>query len=71
MTLSRLEFINLIENYANLVIEGLDTHSMECMLFDLLVREYDELSEEQILGEIKELYGEEVLNDLVESASAV
>jgi hypothetical protein len=68
MTLSRLEFINLIENYANLVIEGLDTHSMECMLFDLLVREYDELSEEQILGEIKELYGEEVLSDLVEES---
>jgi hypothetical protein len=68
MTLSRLQFINLIENYANLVIEGLDTHSMECMLFDLLVREYDELSEEQILGEIKELYGEEVLNDLVEES---
>jgi hypothetical protein len=68
MTLNKEQFNNLIENYANLVIEGLDTHSMECMLFDLLVREYEELPQEQILYEIKELYGEEVAADLVEES---
>jgi hypothetical protein len=71
MTLSKLQFINLVENYVSHIVEGLDTESMESMLFDLLIREYEDVSEEYILNEIEELYGEEVAADLVESASAV
>ena len=36
---------------------------MELMLFDLLTREYEKYTEEQIVGEIEELYGEEVAWD--------
>jgi hypothetical protein len=71
MTLSKLQLINLVENYVNHIIDGLDNDSMESMVYDLLVREYEDLTEEQIVGEIEELYGEEVAADLVESASAV
>jgi hypothetical protein len=71
MTLTKLQLISLVENYAQHIIEGLDTESMESMLFDLLIREYEDLTEEEILGEVEELYGEEVAADLVESASAV
>jgi hypothetical protein len=39
------------------------------MVFDLLVREYDTYTEEKIVGEIEELYGEEVAQELVESVS--
>jgi hypothetical protein len=71
MTLSKLQFINLVENYVSHIVEGLDVDSMQSMLYDLLLREYEDLTEEQIVSEIEELYGEEVAADLVESASAV
>jgi hypothetical protein len=70
MTLSKLQFISLVENYAQHIIEGLDTESMESMLFDLLIREYEDVSEEYIINEIEELYGEEVVADLIESAQS-
>jgi hypothetical protein len=69
MTLSKLQFISLVENYVSHIIDGLDNASMESMLYDLLIREYEDLTEEEIVGEIEELYGEEVANDLVESVS--
>jgi hypothetical protein len=70
MTLTKLQFINLVENYAQHIIEGLDVDSMQSMLFDLLIREYEDCTEEQIVGEIEELYGEEVAADLIESVQS-
>lgn len=71
MTLNGLQFSQFVENYVSHIIEGLDVDSMQSMLYDLLVREYEDLSEEYILNEIEELYGEEVAQDLLESASDV
>jgi hypothetical protein len=66
MTLNKAQ---LVENYVSYLMEGLDTESLEVMVFDLLVREYDTYTEEKIVGEIEELYGEEVASELVESVS--
>ena len=66
MTLNKTQ---LVENYVSYLMEGLDTESLELMVFDLLTREYDIYTEEQIVGEIEELYGEEVAQELVESVS--
>ena len=66
MTLNKAQ---LVENYVSYLMEGLDTESLEVMVFDLLTREYDTYTEEKIVGEIEELYGEEVAQDLVESVS--
>ena len=63
MTLSKEQFDKLVENYASHIIEGLDNDSMEMMLFDLLTREYETYTEEQIIGEIEEIYGKEVAWD--------
>jgi hypothetical protein len=71
MTLTKLQLSTLVENYVSHIIDGLDNDCMESMLYDLLVREYEDYTEEEILGEVEELYGEEVAADLVESASAV
>ena len=60
MTLSKEQFSKLVENYASHIIEGLDSDSLELMVFDLLTREYETYTEGQIIGEIGELYGEEV-----------
>jgi hypothetical protein len=71
MSLSKLQLINLVENYVSHIIEGLDIRSMESMLSDLLIREYEDYTEEEILREIEDIYGEEVAADLVESATDV
>ena len=66
MTLNKAQ---LVENYVSQIVEGLDVESLETMVTDLLVREYGTYTEEKIVGEIEELYGEEVAQDLVESVS--
>lgn len=63
MTLSKEQFSKLVENYASHIIEGLDSDSLELMVFDLLTREYETYTEEQIIGEIEEIYGKEVAWD--------
>jgi hypothetical protein len=68
MTLNKAQFQQFIDNYANHIIEGLDNDSMEIMLFDLLTAEYETYTEEQIVGEIEELYGEELVTELMEVA---
>lgn len=60
MTLNKEQFAKLVENYASHIMEGLDSASLELMVFDLLTREYETYTEEQIVGEIEERYGEEV-----------
>ena len=71
MKLNTAQFAQLIENYVSHVVDGMDTETMESMVYDLLVREYETYTEEQIVGEIEELYGEEVTQDLLESVTAV
>ena len=70
MTLSKEQFAKLVENYASHIIEGLDNDSMELMLFDLLTREYETYTEAQLVGEIQELYGDELTAELIESTGA-
>ena len=66
MTLNKAQ---LVENYVSQIVEGLDVEQLAIITFDLLVREYETYTEEQIVGEIEELYGEEVAQELVESVS--
>ena len=66
MTLTTEQFNQLVENYVSHIVEGMDVETLESMVFDLLCREYETYTEEQIVGEIKELYGEEVAEDLLE-----
>ena len=71
MTLNKEQFNQFVENYVAQIVEGLDVESLECMVTDLLVREYETHNVGQIIGEIEELYGEEVAQDLLESVTDV
>ena len=71
MTLTKEQFNQFVENYVSQIVEGLDVEQLEIIATDLLIREYETHTEEQIVGEIEELYGEEVAADLLESASDV
>ena len=67
MTLTKEQFAQFVENYVAQIVEGLDVESLESMVTDLLIREYETHTEEQILGEVTELYGKEVATELLES----
>jgi hypothetical protein len=71
MKLNKAQFEQFVDNYASHIIEGLDNDSMEIMLFDLLTSQYGNYTQEFIVREIEELYGEEVAQELVESATDV
>ena len=71
MTLSKEQFTELVENYATHIIDGMDVETLENMVFDLLVREYETYTEEQIVGEVTEIYGEEFVADLYNDVPVV
>ena len=58
----------LTDNYVMHIIDGLDYKDMEQMLYDMLHREYEKLSWDDITEEIVDLYDEETLIDLIGDA---
>ena len=55
----------LKENYANMIVEGMDMDDLCQMCFDLLMDAYHDCSENDIKEEVIELYDEEVLEGLM------
>jgi hypothetical protein len=49
MTLNKAQFTQFVENYVSQIVEGLDVEQLETIAFDLLVREYETYTEEQIV----------------------
>jgi hypothetical protein len=71
MTLNNAQFDQLVENYVSQIVEGLDVEALEIMVTELLIREYETYTEEQIIGEITDLYNEEYAQELLESVADV
>ena len=59
---------NLIDNYVNHIVEGLDIQSMEQICYDLLTREYEKMTWDEVTEEIVDLYDEDTLIDLLPDA---
>jgi hypothetical protein len=66
MTLTTEQFNQFVENYVSLIVEGLNVEQLEIIATDLLIREYESHTEEQIVNEITEIYGKELVADLME-----
>ena len=71
MTLNKAQFTQFVENYVSQIVEGLDVEQLAVVATDSLVREYETYTEEFIVGEIEELYGEEFAQELLESVTEV
>jgi hypothetical protein len=69
MTLNKAQFDRLVENYASQIVDGLDVEALEILVTDLLIREYETYTEEQIIGEVTDIYGEEFAQELLETVS--
>jgi len=55
-------FSELVEKYAEFVMDSMDMKTMEQFVFDTLVSSYNEYSEEELISEILECYDEETLH---------
>ncbi len=58
----------LVENYVTHIVDGLDIASMEQLCVDLLTREYEKLTWDEVTEEIVDLYDEDTLIDLLPDA---
>ena len=65
---SEADRFQLVENYVDHIIDGMDTDSLVHMVSDLLTNEYDKLTWDDITDEIVDLYGEDTLIDLIPEA---
>ena len=63
------ELFALKENYANHIIDGMDVDSLAQMAYDLLLDAYKDCTEDEMIEEIKDLYDEETLIDLIPDAN--
>jgi len=59
----------LVENYVDHIIDGMDTDSLVHMVRDLLTNEYDKLTWDELTDEIVDLYDEDTLIDLIPDAN--
>ena len=59
------DLFQLKENYANMIIEGMDMNDLCQMCFDMLMDAYQDCSEDDIKEEIVDLYDEEMLESLM------
>jgi predicted Zn-dependent protease with MMP-like domain len=55
------DFSTLVEKYAEFVMDSMDMKTMEQFVFDTLVSNFNEYSEEELITEIREYYDDEVL----------
>ena len=60
-----VDFSELKKNYVDHIIDGMDVDALCEFACAALSNTYDGYSEEQVVGEIKEFYGDETLNDLM------
>ena len=65
ITLNKAQFPQFVENYVSFMVEGMDTETMQQVVFDLLVREYKTHNVGRIIAEIDELYGADMVAELV------
>ena len=62
------DLFHLKENYVNHIIDGMDVDTLAQLAHDFLMDEYEKLSEDEMIEEIKNLYDEETLIDLLPDA---
>lgn len=59
----------LVENYVWHIVDGMDTDSLVYMCVDMLEREYEKMTWDDITEEIVDLYDEDTLIDLIPDAN--
>lgn len=70
MNLTPQQTVKLIELYAERCVEDMDTKCMEQFVYDTICENlFHAENEEELLGAMSDVYGEEVLQELVETVT--
>ena len=59
------DLFTLKENYANMIIDGMDIDTLAQFAYDSIMDNLKDYEEKDLEAEITDLYGEETLNDLL------
>jgi len=62
------ELFELKENYVNHIIDGMDMDTLVQLAHDFLMDEYEKMSEDEMIEEIKYVYDEDTLINLIPDA---
>ena len=66
MQLNKEQLQEFRERYCEMIVDGMDTDTLETLAYDLLLDAYEKLDQIDIEEEIKDLYDGETLNELQE-----
>jgi hypothetical protein len=70
MTLTDNQLVQLIDNYAERIVDEMDVKCLMQFVFDTIVENLRGKDEEEVLGEIAYVYDEDVIQELIESVTA-
>ena len=68
--LTSAQCTELIEQYVELITDGMDTKTMYHFIVNTLTEDYHNLSEEELLNEIECTYDKETLDELVDNVQS-
>ena len=66
MTLTDNQLNQLIDNYAERIVDDMDVKCLMQFVFDTIVENLRGKDEEEVLGEIAYVYDEDVIEELIE-----
>ena len=66
MTLTSQQLDQLIDNYAERIVDEMDVKCLMQFVFDTIVENLRGKDEEEVLGEIAYVYDEDVIEELIE-----
>jgi len=69
MTLTSQQLDQLIDNYAERIVDEMDVKCLMQFVFDTIVENLSHMNEEDVLNEIANVYDEDVIQELVESVT--
>ena len=69
MTLTTAQLDQLVENYAERIVDDMDTKCLIQFAYDTIVTNMEHMDEEDVLNEIANVYDEDVIQELIESVT--
>jgi hypothetical protein len=65
MKLNESQLEALRHDYCNMIIDDMDMDSLLGCMFDMMMKEYSTCGQDELIGEILNLYDQEVLDSLL------
>jgi hypothetical protein len=63
--LTQEQLSNLRDNYAQMIVDDMDIKTLMIMAYDVIMENLNDYDEKQLKEEIVDLYGDEILEDLI------